>query len=197
MNQQLTFDTLKDAWGRMKEHRATDMKKVAPDLSDPDEIYLKRVSESDVELAVRFAGFSHAVQQQSSIPQVKRLVLNWLKHISMTVQQVRADDDSLVVRMSKELKISEASISIFKRDPKTNKKKSYYKCVGGKKNGRRVANPNDCIGVPDPAKKIKFAITKRAKYGQAAKSRKKTQLTNVTARRVRKANQRLKKARGF
>ena len=194
---ELTFETLKAAWESMKKNRSTDMKKVAPDLSNPDEIYLKRVSESDVELAVRFAGFRHAVQQESSIPQVKRMVINWLKHISSTVQQVRSDADSLVVRMSKDLKMSEAAISIFKRDPKTNKKKSYYKCVGGKKNGRRVANPNDCIGIPDPAKKIKFSITKRAKYGQAAKSRKKTQLTNVTARRVRKANQRLKKARGF
>ena len=194
---QLTFDTLKSAWKHLKKHRSAEMKKVAPDLSDPDEIYLKRVSESDVELAVRFAGFRHAVQQQSSIPQVKRLVLNWLKNVSMNVQQVRSDDDTLVVRMSKEVKVSEAAISIFKRDPKTNKKMTYYKCIGGKKNGRRVANPNDCIGVPDPAKKIKFAITKRAKYGQAAKSRKKTQLTNVTARRIRKANTRLKKARGF
>ena len=194
---ELTFETLKDAWEKLRSARAVEMRKVAPGLSDPDAIYIKRVSESDVELAVRFAGFSHAVEQQSSIPQVKRLVINWLKYISMSVQQVRSDDDTLVVRLAKELKLSEAAISIFKRDPKTNKKKNYYKCVGGKKNGRRVANPNDCIGVPDPAKKIKFAITKRAKYGQAAKSRKKTQLTNVTARRIRKANQRLTKARGF
>lgn len=195
--QQLTFDTLKDAWNKLKKDRSAEMKKVAPDLSDPDEIYLKRVSENDVELAVRFAGFRHSVQQTSSIPQIKRLVVNWLKHVSLSVQQVRADDDSLVVRMSKDLKVTEAAVSIFKRDPKTNKKKSYYKCVGGKKNGRRVADPSDCVGIPDPAKKIKFAITKRAKYGQAAKSRKKTQLTNVTARRIRVANKRLKKARGF
>jgi hypothetical protein len=194
---QLTFETLKAAWERLKKQRSAEMKKVAPDLSDPDEIYLKRVSESDVELAVRFAGFRHAVQQQTSIPQVKRLILNWLKNISMNVQQVRSDDDLLIIRMSKELKVTEAAISIFKRDPKTNKKKNYYKCIGGKKNGRRVANPNDCIGVPDFAKKAKFAITKRAKYGQASASRKRTQLTNVTARRIKKANQRVKKARGF
>ena len=99
--------------------------------------------------------------------------------------------------MSKDLKFNEAAISVFKRDPKTNKKKTQYKCIGGKKNGRKVADPNACIGVPDPAKKIKFSITKRAKYGQASKSRKKTQLTNITARRISKANQRLKKARGF
>ena len=148
-------------------------------------------------MAVRFAGLTKAVNQPSSIPQVKRLIINWLKNVSSSVQQARSDNDSLVVRLTKEVKVSEAAVSVFKRDPKTNKKKNYYKCVGGKKNGRKVANPNDCIGVPDPAKKIKFSITKRAKYGQASASRKRTQLTNVTARRIKKANQRLKKARGF
>ena len=191
------FDTLKAAWQRLKRDRSVDMKKIAPNLSDPDEIYMKRVSESDFELAVQFSGFRHSVQQQTSIPQVKRLVINWLKNISQSVQQVRSDDDTLIVRMSKELKVNEAAVSVFKRDPKTNKKTTQYKCIGGKKDGRKVASPDACIGVPDPAKKIKFSITKRAKYGQASKSRKQTQLTNVTARRIRKANQRVKKARGF
>lgn len=194
---QLDFEMLKSAWDKMKSHRQAEMKKVAPDLADPDEIYLKRVAESDVELAVRFAGIGKAVQQPESVPQVKRLIINWLRNIAMSVQQVRSNNEDLIVRMSKELKMTEAVVSVFKRDPKTNKRKNYYKCVGGKKNGRKVSNPNDCIGVPDPAKKIKFSITKRAKYGQASASRKKTQLTNVTARRIKKANQRVKKARGF
>ena len=193
----ISFDTIKAAWHKLATNRAAEMKKVAPDLSDPGEIYLKRVTENDVELAVRFAGFRHSVNQSSSIPQVKRLVLNWLKNISSSVQQVRSDEDSLVVRMSKDLRMSEAAISVFKRDPRTNKKTTKYKCIGGKKNGRKVSNPNDCIGVPDPEKKIKFSITKRAKYGQAAKTKKKTQLTNITAKRIRKANQRVKKARGL
>lgn len=194
---EIDFDILKSSWQSLVKDRAVEMKKIAPDLSEPDQIYMKRVAESDVELAVRFAGFTKAVNQRTSIPQVKRLVINWLKNIATDVQQARSDDDSLIVRIAKELKVSEAAISVFKRDPKTNKKKNYYKCVGGKKNGRKVANPNDCIGIPDPAKKIKFSITKRAKYGQASASRKRTQLTNVTARRIKKANQRLKKARGF
>ena len=195
--QELDFDTLKASWQKLVKNRSVEMKRIAPDLSEPDEIYLKRVTESDVMLAVRFAGLTKAVNTRSSIPQVKRLIINWLKNVAMDVQQARSDDDTLIVRMSKELKMTEAAVSVYKRDPKTNKRKTYYKCVGGKKNGRKVADPNDCIGVPDPAKKIKFSITKRAKYGQASKSRKKTQLTNVTARRIKKANQRLKKARGF
>lgn len=194
---QLDFEMLKSAWDKMKSHRSAEMKRVAPDLADPDEIYIKRVAESDVELAVRFAGIGKSVQQPNSVPQVKRLIINWLRNIAVSVQQVRSNNEDLIVRMSKELKMTEAVVSVFKRDPKTNKRKNYYKCVGGKKNGRKVSNPNDCIGVPDPAKKIKFSITKRAKYGQASASRKKTQLTNVTARRIKKANQRVKKARGF
>ncbi len=194
---EIEFETLKAAWDRLIQQRSAEMKKIAPDLAEPDKIYLKRVAEDDVQLAVRFAGLSKSVGQRSSIPQVKRLIVNWLKNIATDVQQARSDDDSLIVRMSKEMKVTEAAVSVFKRDPKTNKKKNYYKCVGGKKNGRKVSNPNDCIGIPDPAKKIKFSITKRAKYGQASASRKRTQLTNVTARRIKKANQRLKKARGF
>ena len=193
----LDFETLKASWQRLVQARAAEMKKIAPDLSEPDKIYMKRVAENDVELAVRFAGLTKAVNQGTSIPQIKRLIVNWLKNISVDVQQARSDDDSLIVRISKELKMTEAAVTIFKRDPKTNQKKNYYKCIGGKKNGRRVANPNDCIGVPDFAKKTKFAITKRAKYGQASASRKRTQLTNVTARRIKKANLRVKKARGF
>ncbi len=194
---EIDFETLKASWQKLVTTRSAEMKKIAPDLAEPDQIYMKRVTEDDVQLAVRFAGLSKAVNQRSSIPQVKRLIVNWLKNISTDVQQARSDEDTLIVRMAKELKVTEAAVSVFKRDPKTNKKKNYYKCVGGKKNGRKVANPNDCIGVPDPAKKIKFSITKRAKYGQASASRKRTQLTNVTARRIKKANQRLKKARGF
>lgn len=194
---ELNFETLKAAWNRLKTDREADLKKISPDLTDPDEIYLKRVSESDYELAVKFAGFRNAVQNQSSIPQVKRIIITWLRNFSMDVQQARSDDDTLIVRISKELKFDEAAISIFKRNPKTNKRQTAYRCIGGKKDGRRVSDPNQCIGVPDPAKKIKFSITKRAKYGQAAKGRKKTSLTNITAKRIRKANQRLKKARGF
>ena len=193
----LTFDILKSAWNRLKKERAVDLKKLAPDLTDPDEIYVKRVSEDEVELAVQFSGFRAAVQDQTSIPQVKRVIMTWLKNMSVSVQLARSDENTLLVRLSKDTKFSEAAISIFKRDPKTNKKMTYYKCIGGKKNGRRVSDPNNCIGVPDPTKKIKFAISKRAKYGQASKSKKKTQLTNITARRIKKANQRLTKARGF
>ena len=171
-----------------------------PDLVDPKSIYLKRVQETPLEMVVQFSGFESAVDDANKIPQAKRIILVWLRSIYMNVQQMKSDaDDNLIVRIEKETKgdFTEAAISIFKRDPKSNTSKKYYRCIGGKKNGRKVANADDCIGVPDPMKKIKFGITKRAKAGQTGMGKKKTQLTNIMSKRVRKANQRLKKARGF
>ena len=240
------FKVLKTAWNNVKKNRQSELQRVAPHLTDPEEIYMKRMGEDENYLTVQFAGFENAVSDGLSIPQVKRVILTWIKKFSMDVQTMRGNSTTLTVKIAKELKFSEAAessteaakrlelsklytkamqiipnsraqkkirtrieklrqelgmneaaISIFKRDPKTNKSKKYYKCIGGKKHGRRVANPNDCIGFPDFAKKMKFAMSKRQKAGQASIGKKKTQLTNIMAKRIRKANMRLKKARGF
>ena len=201
---QVGFDTLKNAWTELKMERSAELLRRSPSMVDPQEIYMKRIKETDTLMAVQFAGFEDAVDNAEDIPQAKRVILVWLRNIFMNVQQMKADSDSLIVKIEKETKgefeeppIEEAAVSIFKRDPKSNKRKNYYRCIGGKKNGRRVANPDDCMGVPDPMKKIKFGITKRAKPGQAKLGKKKTQLTNIVAKKIRKANQRVKKARGF
>lgn len=193
----LNFDTIRAAWDKLRTERETELQKLAPNLSNPGEIYLKKIREDDNYIILQFNGFSNAVDQTQAIPQVKRIIVEWIRKYSMEVQIMPGDLTTLMVRVSKETKFSEAAISIFKRDPKTNKAKKAYRCVGGKKDGRRVSNPDQCIGVPDFNKKMNFAISKRTKYGQATKSKTKTKLTNIISKRVRKANQRLKKARGF
>lgn len=198
------FDTLKSAWSKLKQERSSELLRRSPDLASPQNIYIKRLQETQLEMVVQFAGFKSAVDDSKSIPQAKRVILVWLRNIYVNVQQMKGNPDELIVKIEKEAKgdfenppVEEAAVSIFKRDPKTNKRKDYYRCVGGKKNGRRVSSPDGCVGVPDPIKKIKFGITKRAKPGQAGLSKKKTQLTNIVAKKIRKANQRVKKARGF
>lgn len=200
----ISFETLKQAWTKLKQERSSELLRRSPDLANPQGIYLKRLQETPVQMVVQFAGFKSAVDDSKSIPQAKRVILVWLRNIYMSVQQMKGNPDELIVRIDKEAKgdfekppVDEAAVSIFKRDPKTNKRKDYYRCVGGKKNGRRVSSPDGCVGVPDPMKKIKFGITKRAKPGQAGLGKKKTQLTNIVAKKIRKANQRVKKARGF
>lgn len=194
---ELTFEILKRAWKKLAKERTEELQKLATDLSRPTEIYVKKIQENDFSLMIEFSGISNSVVSSQSVAQVKRAITTWLRKFSMDVKVQRSDPNSLIVKISKELKIDEAAISIFKRDPGTNKIKSYYKCVGGKKDGRRVANPNDCIGIPDFQKKMKFGMTKRAKSGQTSASKKKTQLTNIVTKRLTKANKRLKKARGF
>lgn len=193
------FDTLKKSWTILKKERSAELLRKAPDLVEPKKIYLKRLKETPTEMVVQFSGFEEAVDSADKIPQAKRTVLTWLKNVFMSVQQMKSDQDTLMVKLEKEPKgdFTEAAISVFKRDPKSNKSKKYYRCIGGKKNGRKVASTDACMGVPDPMKKIKFGITKRAKSGQSNMGKKKTSLTNIMSKRIRKANQRVKKARGF
>ncbi len=193
----IDFKNLKVAWDRLKTDRAAELKRLSPNLNKPDQITLRRTAEDDQFMTVQFSGFENAVDDVNYVPQVKRLVIQWLRKISDDVRTMKSDPDSLIVKLDRGSKISEAAISVFKRDPKTNKRKNYYKCVGGSKNGKRVASPDQCIGIPDFAKKTKMKISKRAKAGQISMGRKKTKITNVVARKIHKANMRVKKARGF
>lgn len=194
---EFNFKVLQKAWQKLLHRHLDDLKKVAPDLSDPTEIYLKRIEEDGENLWVQFTGFEDSVFDKTAVPQIKRAIQGWLKRFSMSVQSVRGDNNTMTVKISKQMKMGEAVIGIYKRDPKTNQIKNYFKCIGGKKDGRRVANPNNCLGVPDFSKRMSLAKTKRAKPAQAKLGRKKTQLTNIVSKRLRKANTRLKKARGF
>ena len=193
---ELDFDTLKKAWRITRTRREDDLKTIAPTLANPNEIYLKRIGESPNELIVQFLGFENAVDDATTIPQVKRLIINWLKRSSQDVRLQPSDQNTMIVRVSKDLKFDEAAISVLQRDPKTNKAKRVYRCIGGKKSGRKVASADICLGVPDWNKKMKLNMTKRTKPAQTGIAKKKTQLTNIMAKRIRKANQRVKKARG-
>ena len=193
----LTFDILKNGWEKLIDRREDEIRKVSPSISSLGELYIKRDNEDESNLQVTFHGFENATSQQEFIPQIKRIIVGWIKQFSEHVEILRGDPTTLSLNISKEMKFTEAAVSVFKRDSKSNKVKRSYRCVGGKKNGRRVSSPDDCIGVPDFEKKTKFSINKRAKSAQSSLNKKKTSLTNLVSKRVRKANARLKKARGF
>ena len=193
----INFENLKAAWDKLKTERSAELRRLSPNLSNPVEITLRRNSEDEQYITVQFSGFENAVDDVNYVPQVKRLVLLWLRRISDDIRTMRSDPDSLIVKMDKGSKVEEASISVFKRDPKTNTRKNYFKCIGGLKNGKKVSSPDKCVGAPDFGKKTKMKMTKRAKSGQMGLGRKKTQLTNIVSKKIRKANSRFKKARGF
>jgi len=195
----IEFSTIANAWKRMinDDTKTLALQKEAPSLRHPQAIRLKNVDSDENEIKIRFYGFEAASDDPTKIPILKRMILNWVKRISTNVQIINSTNSDLNLIISKEMKFTEAAISVYRRDPKTNKIKRAYKCIGGRKNGRRVSDPNQCLMYPSVEKRISLAISKRAKFGQRAKSRTKTKLTNIMSRRVRKANKRLKNARGF
>jgi hypothetical protein len=195
----LDYKTIVNAWKRMIDDPAKvmAMQVEAPSLLHPTAIRVKNVPSSDNEIRLRFYGFDAASGDSHGIPIIKRMIMNWLKRISTHVQIIDSGTSDLNLIVSNDMRFTEAAIPIFKRDPKTNKMKRAYKCIGGIKNGRRVSDPDQCLQYPSVDKKIKLAISKRTKHGQRTLSRTKTKLTNIMSRRVRKANQRLKNARGI
>ena len=51
------FKVLKTAWNNVKKNRQSELQRVAPHLTDPEEIYMKRMEEDEDYLTVQFAGF--------------------------------------------------------------------------------------------------------------------------------------------
>lgn len=197
---ELNFDTVAKAWKRLinDADKVNSMRTEAPTLAHPQAIRLKNAgNDKDGMMHIIFYGFDAASDSSQGIPTIKRMVLNWLKRISDHVQVIDSADTELSLRVSYRTKFTEAAVSIFHRDPKTNKVTRKYKCIGGRKDGRRVSNPDQCLQYPSVAKKISLSISKRAKHGQRSKNRTKTKLTNIVSKRVRKANARIKRARGI
>jgi hypothetical protein len=196
----LSFNKIARAWKTMVANpdKALAMKVQSPSLIHPDAIRIKNVdTDDDTNIHIRFYGFDASSSDAKGIPTIKRMVMNWIKKISDHVQIIDSASSDLNMIISTQMRFTEAAVPVFRRDPKTNKMKRAYKCIGGRKNGRRVSNPDQCLQYPNIEKGIKLAISKRAKHGQRAKNRTKTKLTNIMSRRVRKANKRLTKARGF
>jgi len=195
----IDFKTIANAWKRMinDPNKVMSMQTEAPALLHPTAIRIKNIPSDDGNIHIRFYGFDAASSDTSGIPTIKRMVMNWVKRISTHVQIIDSGISDLNLIISSDMRFTEAAISIFKRDPKTNKVKRVHKCIGGRKNGRRVSDPDQCLQYPSIEKRIKLAISKRTKAGARGKARTKTKLTNIMSRRVRKANQRLKRARGI
>jgi len=104
----LNFDLLKDAWKRFLARRQDEVRATEPNFTAPENVYLKLVAEDQMTLTVQFLGFENAVEQSRYIPQAKRVILNWLKQISMNVQVQRGIDNTLISKISKEMKFDES-----------------------------------------------------------------------------------------
>lgn len=200
--QDVSFKSIFNAWKKISNnpHIIEDMKRTIPNLTNPSKILIRNnTQENDADLHIEFINLLNAMKDSNGIEYMKRWIYNWLKEISDSVQMlsIGGDPGTVNFKISRHKRFDEAAIPILRRDSKTNKVKRVYKCIGGKKDGKKVANPDQCLKVPDFFKRANLSITKRAKQGQSKKSKTKTKLTNIIAKKVRRRNQMIKKSRGF
>lgn len=198
----LEFSSIASAWKTITGDsiKRDELRTITPGFTNPSAIRIKLVQDEEDQFHIRFYGFEKAIEDSGrtdTISMAKRTIQNWLTTLSTSVRIIPSTPNDLNLIIGKERKFTEAAIPVFRRDPKTNKVKRAYKCIGGRKDGRRVSDPDQCLQYPNVAKKMSLSVTRRGKYGQSVKSRTRTKLTNIVAKRVRKANQRMKKARGI
>jgi len=110
MNNRFDFNILKRAWMKLIQNNITSIIKVAPGFENPQKILLKNINDDDSFLQVQFSGFENAVNDSREIQAAKRVIVDWLKKISTSVQIVPSTPTELSVKISKDLKFSENEI---------------------------------------------------------------------------------------
>ena len=63
-----------------------------------------------------------------------------------------------------------------------------YRCSGGRRHGRVVANPSQCFAAPDLKKSKRFKVMKARLGPRLAKKSKRTKRVNPASRRVQQMN---------
>lgn len=197
---ELSFKRIVGAWRVLTKNPQSvqDLKREIPSLNDPSQIKIRNNTQrGEPSLHLEFIDISMAIDDANEQGYVKRMIQNWLKGMSDGVQVINTGDpDSFSVKVSRTGRFAEAAIPILRRDSK-NRIKRVFKCVGGRKDGKKVSDMNQCLQVPDFYKKARLSVTKRAKHGQTSKSKKSTKLTNIVAKKAKRRNALIKKSRGF
>jgi len=79
------------------------------------------------------------------------------------------------------LPLDESKMAWAKRGNKVVRK---FRCTGGKRHGRIVANISQCFAKPDMKKRIKLKMTKARLGSKMARKARKTKRVNPASRRV-------------
>jgi hypothetical protein len=192
----MLYKKIEKAWNELSETQASEFKKRVPSLVSLSSIHIEKDKETLDRVVVVFSNFTNAVEKSSDIANLKAVIRDWLKQIGM-VRIKRSGAETLILELSN-VEISnldEAVVKVFTR--KDNKLVPAMKCLGGPKNGQRTQDVATCMEPPSYARRTARKVSSRKNKGAIAKKRQKTKLTNIIGRkRLKKANDRLKKARG-
>jgi len=192
----MIYEIVQKAWERIATEQVVEFKQRVPSLISLDTISLSKEAEDDNHCIVVFNDIGKAVQDATDIPLLKATIKKWLQQIAF-VRIQRSDNTSFIIELSdfRPRRVSEAVVKVFVR--KNNTLVPAMKCLGGPKNGQRTKDVATCMEPPSFARRTARKISARKNKASISKKRTKTKLTNIIGtRRLKKANDRLKKARG-
>lgn len=135
----LTFDILNRAWNKVKVDKILQLKGLVTGLEDPSQIYMKRVNEDPATITVEFNGIQQAVTDPGrDIPQMNKVILDWIRRFAADAQIVRGDTSSLIVRMNKDMQPS--SLETVKMNTTQIDKSKYEQDVPDAMESRKLTN---------------------------------------------------------
>lgn len=181
----ILFKDFDDAW------QESGQRETARKLSvDPSVIKLSMESRKLDSFVAKFDGFTGI--DQNKIEMFKGEIIDWAKKVG-NVKILKSHPESLFLEISGE--IAEAVIKVFKAQG--GKIVPTFRCIGGPKNGKKASDPSICMSPPNIKRRQAMRKAARQHKGSIANKRMKAGRTNKLLRRkVTKANQRLRKARG-
>jgi len=130
------------------------------------------------------------------IARLRRAIFKYFQARLKDIRVAPSTTDAMVLSIKQEA-LGEAAITVLRRDPKTNKIKKAYKCIGGRKNGKKVGDPKSCTTPPNPYKQIAMKKNMRMKSGSINAKKALTRLNNIAYKKALAANKRLAASRKF
>ncbi|MAZ56835.1 hypothetical protein CL653_03515 [bacterium] len=191
----MSYEKIEKAWREVSKRFNPEFKKRVPSLIDLKNLNISKVSENDERIVLMFTSFSEAVSDIEDVPRLKAAIKSWLSRFS-TVRIRPTNNQSYTTELIgfDTMHLDEAVVKVFTR--KGNKLTPALKCVGGPKHGQRTKDVATCMSPPSYARRTARKVSARKK-GAISNKQKINKITNIVSRRrLKKANDRLRKARG-
>lgn len=191
----VSFKALKKIWNDSISSLETEFRDNVPSLGSLENVQLELLGRDGKGILVAFNGLSTTVSDENEVNNLRKAIFGWLSSGSLSVKLGRSGAGEFALRLDGTFdSLEEAAVKVFKR--KGMKLVPSLKCVGGPKNGQKVSDPSICTKPPEFNRRTAVKKSARKNKGKMKAKRRKTQLTNIVSKRLTKANNRLKKARG-
>lgn len=98
----LTFETLNNAWNAIRTSGAPNLRSLISGLIDPGRIIMQRVAETPETMTVMFKGFDQALDDpENEAPLLKRAILAWVKKFANAQIERSGDQLNFILRIIK------------------------------------------------------------------------------------------------